>query len=1196
MEFRAGRRQYVIVAGGIRSWWERVVVAVGLLGLAASMAAIGVALRFRDLTIAANIAQLVSVVLIVPGLAAGLIAWRRASRRARDDHAAGVTDPSAVTAPVGWLIDELTDPFALDVHPPVDAPAGAADLPLLPPYVERPHDEALAHVVQEAAAGASRIAVLVGGSSTGKTRACWEVIKQLPGGWRLWYPIGSSRPETAIEELPRVGPRTVVWLNDANLYLSTASNPMAGERVAAGLRDLLRDPDRRPVLVLGTIWPQDAARLTGGGSASGHSEARGLLTGNQIHVPDSFTDADLSKLRDLAEADPRLAQAADDAKDKHITQYLAGVPVLLERYRTAWPAARALIHAAMDARRLGCGRALPRALLEAAAPGYLTDHDWEETDGDWLEQAFAFTTAPCKGVRGILTPVRPRPAQRPEEGSNSDISGHHGDVAHYQLSDYLEQIGPNERLRALPPKEFWDAVTAYAADGDTPALAVQAQARGLYRYAARLRRRAAEAGDTSAAAELVRGLHAQQLDAQAPAARWAARETSLDDPAHLASLLEVLGTVESGDQAEVLLERDPAAHTALHSVYGVRSLLEALQAAGRSDQVAVLARRAAAGVPLDDPYGVAILLEELQAAGRADEVAVLARRAAVDVPLDDPGDVVKLLHALRKTGRGDQFETLLRRDPVGQVTVDEPYGVASLLEELQAAGRADEVAVLARRAAVGVHLDTPYGVARLLKALQQVGRADQVDVLAARTATDVPLDDPGQVATLLEALRGVGAHRHIAVLLHRDPVGHVVLQDAFYGVASLLDAFQEIGHGDLATALVMRAASHSSFDDLGQVAGLLEASLEAGHGDLVAALAMRAAADGRFENGGDVARMLDVLHKMGRLDLVGILLARDPVGRVALEDAGDVADLVEALHRSGRRDLIEILLARDLVNSVDLDAGYGVVGLLKAFQQAGCVDQVVALARRVAVEASLDYRYGIASLLEALQAAGRADEVTVLAERAAEGVPLGDPNVVAEMLEAFRKAGRVDQIEALLRRDPVRHVALHDLRGVGTMMDTLRKTGHADQALELVTRVGEHVATEIQSGAAQPSEGPQVPLTDTRISGSDNGRSDGVDQPSALARQIRSLRENEAHKQIEELLAPGLAERVDLADRIGLAELLRELKSAKAAELAADVAVHAANAGLFDVFVEFLPAGRRRFRFGREPDGSPSAPWGWDDL
>ena len=54
-------------------------------------------------------------------------------------------------------------------------------------------------------------------------------------------------------------------------------------------------------------------------------------------------------------------------------QFLAGAPELLARYRNAPPAAAALIHAAMDARRLGMGIGLPQAFLEAAAPGYLTD-------------------------------------------------------------------------------------------------------------------------------------------------------------------------------------------------------------------------------------------------------------------------------------------------------------------------------------------------------------------------------------------------------------------------------------------------------------------------------------------------------------------------------------------------------------------------------------------------------------------------------------------------------------------------------------------------------------------------------------------------------------------------------------------------------------------------------------------------------
>ena len=80
---------------------------------------------------------------------------------------------------MGRPLKEVTDPFDLEVHRPVqpeDAPPG---LPVLPPYVPREHDEALGQVVRAAADGRSGIAVLVSGSSTGKTRACWEALAPL---------------------------------------------------------------------------------------------------------------------------------------------------------------------------------------------------------------------------------------------------------------------------------------------------------------------------------------------------------------------------------------------------------------------------------------------------------------------------------------------------------------------------------------------------------------------------------------------------------------------------------------------------------------------------------------------------------------------------------------------------------------------------------------------------------------------------------------------------------------------------------------------------------------------------------------------------------------------------------------------------------------------------------------------------------
>src|SRR4029077_20898324 len=146
-----------------------------------------------------------------------------------------------------------------------------------------------------------------------------------------------------------------------------------GERVAAGLRELLRNPGRAPVLVLATVWPQFWNTLTArpADGQDRHAQARELLAGHDITVPAAFTPAQMSQL--TRPADARMVLAAGSAPDGEVIQFLAGAPELLARYRNAPPAAAALIDAAMDARRLGMGAALPQAFLEAAAPGYLTD-------------------------------------------------------------------------------------------------------------------------------------------------------------------------------------------------------------------------------------------------------------------------------------------------------------------------------------------------------------------------------------------------------------------------------------------------------------------------------------------------------------------------------------------------------------------------------------------------------------------------------------------------------------------------------------------------------------------------------------------------------------------------------------------------------------------------------------------------------
>ena len=221
----------------------------------------------------------------------------------------------------------------------------------------------------------SAFITLVGESSTGKTRSLWEAIQRLPTHWRLWQALDSASPADLAADLEQIGPHTVVWLNEAQRFLLTA-NPMEGEQNAAALRRIMHTQERGPVLILATLWPKYWEQLTTAprdGLIDLRPHARHALDGSAISVPVAFEADDLKQLKEASARDPRLAQAAERSEQNQVTQYLAGVPALIARYRTASPQVRALINAAMDIRRLGHGEHIPLELLEAAAYEYLTD-------------------------------------------------------------------------------------------------------------------------------------------------------------------------------------------------------------------------------------------------------------------------------------------------------------------------------------------------------------------------------------------------------------------------------------------------------------------------------------------------------------------------------------------------------------------------------------------------------------------------------------------------------------------------------------------------------------------------------------------------------------------------------------------------------------------------------------------------------
>ena len=906
--------------------------------------------------------------------------------RVVEAQAAVADRPDSDVTMAGRLLEEVTDPFVLEVHRPVqleDAPPG---LPVLPRYVPREHDEVLGQVVRAAADGRSGIAVLVGGSSTGKTRACWEALDLLRDQdppWRLWHPIDPSPPDAALAELPGIEPRTVVWLNEAQLYIDTADEQ--GERVAARLRGLLRDPVRAPALILATMWPgfwDTLAARPPEGAPDPYAQARELLAGHDITVPATFTPAQLSQLTQTA--DVRLALATRSAPDGAVIQFLAGAPELLARYRNASPAAAALIHAAMDARRLGMGAGLPQAFLEVAAPGYLTDDQWDALREDWLEQALHYTAKEAKGVRGPLTRIRPaRHAARNRGDQPASMATAEGPL--YRLADYLDQHGRQHRKGQFPPAGFWAAAAGHAFPADQAALGDAAHARGLYRDAAQLHKNAAAGGNLRAVFYLskppdclrpdVRPMHwavahvlldepggvarlldrLRKADAQEQVTallhRDPAAHVALGDPDGVARLLDSLREADAPEQVTALLHRDPAAHVALGDPYAVARLLDRLREAGAPEQVtALLHRDPAAHVALGDPGRVAILLDSLREADAQDQVTALADRAAALFPLSDPGDAAILLVSLA-AGAPDQVTALADR----AAALDDPLNVALLLVSLREADAQDQVtALLHRDPAAHVALGDPEDVAGLLDSLREADAQDQVTALLHRDpAAHVALGDPDGVADLLDSLRAADAQDQVTALLHRDPAAHVALDDP-RAVARLLDRLQAADAPDQVTALADRAAALVSLGDPYAVAWLLHSLREAGAQDQVTALADRAAALVSLGDPYAVALLLDSLRKADAQDQVTALLHRDPAAHVAQYDPLNVASLLHSLREAGAQDQVTALLHRDPAAHVALGDARGVAILLDSLWKEGAQDQVTLLVDRLPAEGLFD--------------------------------------------------------------------------------------------------------------------------------------------------------------------------------------------------------------------------------------------------
>ena len=206
------------------------------------------------------------------------------------------------------------------------------------------------------------------------------------------------------------------------------------------------------------------------------------------------------------------------------------------------------------------------------------------------------------------------------------------------------------------------------------------------------------------------------------------------------------------------------------------------------------------------------------------------------------------------------------------------------------------------------------------------------------------------------------------------------------------------------------------------------------------------------------------------------------------------------------------------------------------------------LAARAAAYVSLSSRMAAADLLGMMQ---RVDAEDALHELAARAAACARPNKPAAGLV---RSHRADGADARARLDNPWEVA--------GLLGELRQAGAGDAIRTLLAR---------------------DPTAHVRL-----------DDPWGIAVLMDELCEAGADDRARTLAARAAAH-VSLSSRMAAADLLGMMQRVDAEDALHELAARAANAGMFELFLKTYPDEVRSYLFGREPDGTPSQSWRWEE-
>ena len=300
------------------------------------------------------------------------------------------------------LAGQITDRALLGIHPsiPLPAGAGASLAPDLPLYIRRDLDRDLrAWVTAHRKSGG--FLLLVGPAASGKTRCASELVHNMLADWPMFMPSTSAQL-TAYFEAKLAPRRLIVWLNETQKFLGQGGLTSTTARHILALS--------RPVIIIGTMWPQHYDTLTGPpdpAHGDTNQDSREILTmlAERMDLLPGFSRAELDRSISLATRDPRIAEAVSERGNWNPTETLAAAPGLISRWlNAADPYGAAVITAAVIARRCGHPDPLPANVLESLAETVLTPTARARATGRWFQTALDWARAPVRGPVAPLTP------------------------------------------------------------------------------------------------------------------------------------------------------------------------------------------------------------------------------------------------------------------------------------------------------------------------------------------------------------------------------------------------------------------------------------------------------------------------------------------------------------------------------------------------------------------------------------------------------------------------------------------------------------------------------------------------------------------------------------------------------------------------------------------------------------------------